>query len=59
MTITRTLVEKILDDLNSNNKKILLKILNNLYSFDKSFILKEAIEPIIRCLGNIKLFIMI
>ena len=52
MTITRTLVEKILDDLNSNNKKILLKILNNLYSFDKSFILKEAIEPIIRCLGN-------
>ena len=51
-SITRTLVEKILDDLNSSNKKILLKIIHNLYTFDATFIFKEAIEPIIRCLGN-------
>lgn len=51
-SITRTLVEKILDDLSSNNKKIMLKIIHNMYSYDKNFIFKEAIEPIIRCLGN-------
>ena len=51
-TITRTLVETILDDLDSNNKKLLLKIIHNLYTFNSKFITKEAIEPIIRCLGN-------
>ena len=51
-TITRTFVEKILDDLNSNNKKMLLKVVHNLYTYNKNFIVKDAIEPIIRCLGN-------
>ena len=51
-TITRTFVEKILDDLISSNKKILLKILENLYNYNSNFITREAIEPIVRCLGN-------
>ena len=51
-TMTRTFAEKILDDLISSNKKILLKILENLYNYNSSFITKEAIEPLVRCLGN-------
>ena len=51
-TVTRTFAEKILDDLISSNKKILLKILENLYKYNSNFITREAIEPLIRCLGN-------
>ena len=51
-TMTRTFAEKILDDLISSNKKVLLKILENLYNYNSSFITKEAIEPLVRCLGN-------
>ena len=51
-TITRTFAEQILDDLISTNKKILLEILENLYGFNSSFITKEAIEPLVRCLGD-------
>ena len=51
-TIIRTLSEQILDGLISMNKKILLEVLQNLYSFDDSYITKEAIEPFIRCLGD-------
>ncbi len=31
---------------------MLLKVVHNLYSYNKNFIVKDAIEPIIRCLGN-------
>ena len=51
-TITRTFAEQILDDLISTNKKILLEILENLYGFNNTFISKEAIEPLVRCLGD-------
>ena len=51
-TIIRTLAEQILDGLISTNKKILLEILQNLYSFDDNYITKESIEPFIRCLGD-------
>ena len=51
-TIARTFAEQILDDLISTNKKILLEILENLYGFNSSFITKEAIEPLVRCLGD-------
>jgi len=51
-TIIRTLSEQILDGLVSKNKKILLEILQNLYSFDDNYIKKEAIEPFVRCLGD-------
>ena len=51
--MTRTFAEKILDDLISSNKKVLLKIFQNLYNYDSSFITKEAIQPMVRCLGNI------
>ena len=51
-TMTRTFAEKILDDLISSNKKVLLKILENLYNYNSTFITKEAIEPLVRCLGN-------
>ena len=51
-TMARTFAEKILDDLISSNKKVLLKILENLYNYSSSFITKEAIEPLVRCLGN-------
>ena len=51
-TITRTFAEQILDDLISTNKKILLEILENLYGFNNSFITKESIEPLVRCLGD-------
>ena len=51
-TVTRTFAEKILDDLISSNKKVLLKILENLYNYNSNFITKEAIEPLVRCLGN-------
>ena len=51
-TIIRTLSEQILDRLISINKKILLEILQNLYSFDDNYITKEAIEPYVRCLGD-------
>ena len=51
-TITRTFAEQILDDLISTNKTILLEILENLYGFNSSFITKEAIEPVVRCLGD-------
>ena len=51
-TMTRTFAEKILDDLISSNKKVLLKILENLYNYNSNFITKEAIEPLVRCLGN-------
>ena len=47
-TIIRTLAEQILDGLISTNKKILLEILQNLYSFDDNYITKESIEPFIR-----------
>ena len=51
-TIIRTLAEQILDGLISTNKKILLEVLQNLYSFDDNYITKEAIEPFVRCLGD-------
>ena len=51
-TIARTFAEQILDDLISTNKKILLEILENLYGFNSNFITKEAIEPLVRCLGD-------
>ena len=51
-TIARTFAEQILDDLISTNKKILLEILENLYGYKASFITKEAIEPLVRCLGD-------
>ena len=51
-TIARTFAEQILDDLISTNKKILLEILENLYGYKSSFITKEAIEPLVRCLGD-------
>ena len=51
-TIIRTLSEQILDRLISKNKKILLEILQNLYSFDDRNITKESIEPFVRCLGD-------
>ena len=50
--MTRNFAEKILDDLISSNKKVLLKILENLHNYNSSFITKEAIEPLVRCLGN-------
>ena len=51
-TITRTFAEQILDDLISTNKKILLEILENLYGFNPNYISKDAIEPLVRCLGD-------
>ena len=51
-TIIRTFAEQILDGLISTNKKILLEILQNIYSFDDNYITKEAIEPLVRCLGD-------
>ena len=51
-TIARTLAERILDGLTSSNKKIVLEILQNLYSFDDNLINKESIEPLVRCLGD-------
>ena len=42
-TVTRTLEEKILDVLISSNKKVLLKILGKLYSYNSNFIKKEVI----------------
>ena len=51
-TIIRTFAEQILDGLISTNKKILLEILQNIYLFDDNYISKEAIEPLVRCLGD-------
>jgi len=51
-TITSILIEKYLDDLNSQNKILLLKIIFNLFDLKNTLMNKDSIEPIIRCLGD-------
>jgi len=51
-TILRILIEKYLEDLNSANKILLLKIIFNLFNFNNDSIPKGSLEPIILCLED-------
>jgi hypothetical protein len=50
--LTRLCVEKVLDDLNSFNKNLMLNIINNIYNYDYKLMSKNSIEAIIRCIGD-------
>jgi hypothetical protein len=50
--LTRLCVEKVLDDLNSFNKNLMLNIIFNLYSFDYKLMNHSSIEATIRCIGD-------
>jgi hypothetical protein len=49
---TRVFAEKILDDLSSTNKNLILKTIHNIYSFNRSYMHPDSVEPIMRSLGD-------
>jgi hypothetical protein len=50
--LTRLCVEKVLDDLNSFNKNLMLNIIINIYNYDYKLMNKNSIEAITRCIGD-------